>query len=65
MNCKWYIVCPMNRYNKLGLVKDEVINKYCKGNWKTCIRYQKEEAGIYHEDYMMPDGTLNYTLKDK
>jgi len=39
------------------------IDKYCQGNWEKCVRYQKEKAGIYHPDNMMPDGIINVNLK--
>ncbi len=60
--CKWFSVCPMKRFNERGLVADAVIAAYCKGNWANCVRYQKEEAGIYHSDALLPDGTLDEKL---
>jgi hypothetical protein len=38
------------------------IKQFCFDNWNDCIRYQKEEAGIYHPDNMMPDGQINESL---
>lgn len=61
--CKWYFVCPMKRYYEKELIGKKWIDNYCKGNWKNCIRYQKEENGEYHEDWMLPDGTLDESLK--
>ncbi|MBM7560395.1 hypothetical protein [Marinitoga litoralis] len=61
--CKWYFVCPMKRYYEKGLIDKKWIDNYCKGNWKDCIRYQKEENVEYHEDWMLPDGTLDESLK--
>ncbi|MCD4818563.1 MAG: uracil-DNA glycosylase [Candidatus Cloacimonetes bacterium] len=38
------------------------VENYCHGNWKKCIRYQKEENGIFHPDNMLPDGTVDKNL---
>lgn len=61
--CKWFPVCPMKFYWGKGEIDDSWVEQYCHGNWESCIRYQKEEAGIYHPDNMMPDGTINSKLK--
>jgi DNA polymerase len=53
----------MKRYYEKELIGKKWIDNYCKGNWKNCIRYQKEENGEYHEDWMLPDGTLDESLK--
>ena len=61
--CKWFEVCPMNFYNRRGLVSDSVVNYYCKGgNWLECERYKKEEAHIPHPDNLLPDGTIDESL---
>ena len=62
--CKWYSVCPMKKYYEMGKLDEKWIKNYCKGNWRKCIRYQKEEKGIYHPDWMLPDGTIDKFLKD-
>jgi hypothetical protein len=61
--CKWFPVCPMKFYWEQGKINELWIKQYCKGNWSSCIRYQKEEADIYHPDNMMPDGHTNKNLK--
>ncbi len=62
--CKWFLVCPMNYYWQQGKLDEKWILEYCKGgNWENCIRYQKEEAGIYHPDNMLPNGTIDKKLK--
>jgi hypothetical protein len=61
--CKWFPVCPMEFYWEAGKVDEFWIQQYCLGNWKSCIRFQKEEAGIYHPDNMMPDGKINENLE--
>lgn len=61
--CKWFPVCPMKFYWEQGKIDKYWIKQYCFGNREECIRYQKEEAGIYHPDNMMPDGQINSKLK--
>jgi hypothetical protein len=38
--------------------------KYCKPDdgWMECERYKLEEQGIYHPDFMLPDGTMEQEL---
>lgn len=62
-NCKWFSVCPMKFYWEQGEIEESWVKQYCMGNWSSCVRYQKEEAGIYHPDNMLPDGTINLALK--
>ncbi len=62
--CKWYEVCPMKMFYEKGLLDEKWIKQYCKGNWRSCIRYRMEENGKYHEDWMLPDGTLDERLHD-
>jgi len=45
-----------------GVLEEKYITSYCKGNWSSCIRYQKEEAGIYHPDNMRQDGVIDENL---
>ncbi len=60
--CKWFPVCPMRYFSERGMVDEKYILAYCKGNWESCIRYRKEEAGIYHPDNMLPDGVIDMNL---
>ena len=60
--CKWFPCCPMKHFYKQGLLERKWIELYCKGLWQTCIRYQKEENGEYHPDWMLPDGSLDERL---
>lgn len=53
----------MKYYWEAGKIDESWILQYCQGNWNDCIRYQKEEAGIYHPDNMMPDGRVNKNLE--
>ncbi len=53
----------MKMYYEMGKLDKKWIDNYCKGDWKSCIRYQMEEQGVPHPDYMLPDGTLDEGLK--
>ncbi len=61
--CKWYLVCPMKRFYEKGVLDARWIELYCKGDWESCIRYQMEERGEYHPDYMLPDGSFDEKLR--
>ncbi len=63
--CKWYNVCPIKYYTDSGLLEKKWVENYCKKDWKKCIRYKMEEAGEYHPDWMLPDGTIDLRLKNK
>ncbi len=62
-DCKWYPVCPMRRFYEEGKLDRKWIELYCKGDWESCVRYQMEEEGRYHPDWMLPDGSLDETLR--
>jgi len=53
----------MKRFYELGRLDKRWIEKYCKGNWRKCIRYKLEEQGLYHPDWMLPDGSLDENLR--
>lgn len=61
--CRWHRMCPMLRYFKQGRLNRSWIELYCRGDWARCIRFQKEEQGIPHPDWMLPDGTLDPELQ--
>ncbi|MEF8848988.1 MAG: uracil-DNA glycosylase [Candidatus Thermoplasmatota archaeon] len=63
--CKWYQMCPMKRYYKQGLLDRKWVEMYCKGDWESCVRYNMEEKGEPHPDYMLPDGTIDNVLKNE
>jgi hypothetical protein len=67
MACKWYNLCPLRRFEQLGLLDQRWANLYCKSDnrWKECKRYQLEEQGIYHPDNMLPDGQIDDLLNCK
>ncbi len=60
--CKWFPVCPMKYYWEAGKLDKKWIENFCQGDWINCVRYQKEEAGIYHPDNMLPDGSVDKSL---
>ncbi len=61
--CKWYSMCPMKVYYEKGMLSKSWIEQYCKGDWSACTRYKMEEKGLPHPDNMLPDGTIDQTLK--
>ncbi len=64
-DCKWYPVCPMKKFYEKGKLDKKWIELYCKGDWESCVRYQMEEKGKAHPDWMLPDGTLNEKLREE
>jgi hypothetical protein len=60
--CKWYQVCPMKTFFEQGLLEAKFIHYYCEKNWNECVRFKKEEAGIYHPDNMRQDGVIDENL---
>lgn len=60
--CKWYFACPMKYFYEKGKLDKKWIEKYCHGDWENCIRFQKEENGIYHPDNMLPNGDIDDSL---
>ena len=63
--CKWYSVCPMKRFSENGILENKWVELYCKGDWKSCVRYKMEENGEYHPDWMLPDGSMDKSLESK
>jgi len=61
--CKWYFLCPMKFFYEEGKLDKKWIENYCHGNWKECVRYKMEEKGQYHPDNMLPDGSIDESLK--
>ena len=50
--CKLYFVCPMKYFYEQGRLDKSWIEKYCQKEWEKCIRFQKEENGVFHPDNM-------------
>ncbi len=63
-DCKWFPMCPMKRFYEAGRLGKKWIALYCKGDWQSCVRYKMEEQGKYHPDWMLPDGSLNVSLRE-
>jgi len=61
--CKWYEVCPMKRFYERGILDTKWVELYCKGDWQSCVRYEMEENGEEHPDWMLPDGNIEKELK--
>jgi DNA polymerase len=53
----------MKRYTDAGRLDPRWVERYCKGDWRRCVRYRLEEAGNLHPDWMLPDGTLDERLR--
>jgi hypothetical protein len=53
-------VCPIKRATNQGLIDKKWIENYCLNppNNRNCKRYQMEEQGMAHSDYMLPDGSF-------
>lgn len=64
VDCKWFQACPMKRFYEEGRIDKKWIQLYCKGDWRSCVRYQMEERGESHPDWMLPDGSLDEGLRD-
>ncbi len=54
----------MKVYYEAGKLDRKWVETYCWGDWEKCIRYQMEERGEWHPDWMLPDGSIDEGLKD-
>ncbi len=63
-DCKWFPSCPMKRFYETNRLERKWIELYCKGDWNNCVRHGMEEQGLYHPDWMLPDGSLDVRLKE-
>ena len=61
-DCKWHPLCPMKGCYEEGKLDKKWIEMYCRGDWESCIRYQMEENGKPHPDWMLPDGSVDERL---
>lgn len=63
MTCIWYPCCPMKRFTDEGRLDGRWVRRYCLGGgWTGCVRYEMQERGEPHPDWMLPDGTLDERL---
>jgi len=60
--CKWYPVCPMRIFFEQGILDRQWIDRYCLGDYDSCVRFRMEEAGKPHPDNMLPDGLIDKSL---
>ena len=60
--CVWYDVCPMKRFYEEGKLDEKWVKEYCWGDNSQCVRKRMEEAGEYHPDNMLPDGTIAHDI---
>ena len=65
MTCTWYTVCPMKYFTDAGLLDPKWVNAYCRGDWRSCVRYRMESRGQPHPDHMLPDGSLDESLRGR
>jgi uracil-DNA glycosylase family 4 len=63
-DCKWFPSCPMKWFYEEQRLERKWIELYCKGDWQSCVRYEMEENGRSHPDWMLPDGSLDARLKE-
>ncbi len=56
--CIWQPSCPVYLRFKRGEIPSYWVDNYCFVGNKNCIRYQMEERGEYHSDYMLPNGEI-------
>ena len=61
--CIWYPVCPMKRFYEEGKISESWVANYCWVSNPECVRKKLEDAGVYHPDNMLPDGTIDKSLK--
>ena len=52
----------MKFFYEKGKLDKKWIDDYCHGNWQNCVRFEKEETGIYHPDNMLPNGEIDEQL---
>ena len=53
----------MKEYYEEGKIDEKWIEKYCKGDNKSCVRYKMEESGEPHPDNMLPNGETREDLE--
>ncbi len=56
--CFWQSSCPVYFRYKRNEIPSFWVDNYCFVGNKECVRYQMEERGEYHSDYMLPDGKI-------
>lgn len=54
----------MRYFYEAGKLDEKWVDLYCKGDWRSCVRFQKEQKGEYHSDAMLPNGEIDAELSD-
>jgi DNA polymerase len=54
----------MKDYYESGRLAAHWVRDFCFGDFDGCSRYQLEESGKWHPDWMLPDGSLDERLRD-
>ncbi len=55
----------MKNFYEQGMLDRSLIEDYCFGDNKKCIRYSMEERGEWHPDNMLPDGSIDASLPNR
>ena len=63
MSCIWIDVCPLREFERQGRLDLKWKREYCEKNYRDCRRYQMEKAGKSHPDNMLPDGSIDESLR--
>lgn len=53
----------MKRFYEQGKLEKKWIERYCKGDHKSCVRYQMEERGELHLGSMLSNGEIEEDLE--
>ena len=53
----------MKRFYEQGKLERKWVDRFCKGDYETCVRYQMEARGEPHPDNMLPNGEIREDLK--
>ena len=63
--CRWYDeTSGMKRAYDRGLLDKSWIEEYCLNGGEGCVRKRRfEREGYVSPDYILPDGTVDETLK--
>lgn len=56
--CKWKYCCPVYHRTVRGEIDGAWVDNYCSVGNTDCVRYQLEERGVPHSDYMLPSGEI-------
>jgi len=53
----------MKRFYEQGKLDEKWVKNYCFVDSDRCVRKKLEEQNEYHPDNMLPDGTIDESLK--